>query len=313
MPVLRRLLGSPDLALDLGTANTRMFAQGCGLIAEEPSVVKVSVRTTGGEEVGVHVLPLQGGVVVNPDAAAALLQPIVARVRRFGRLKPRALVCIPTDASERERKALLTAARSAGVGDVTLVPEPLAAAVGAGMDIASAHSQMIVDIGDGVTDIAVIRADALVHTLAVRKACSDLHRAVRNSIRHDYHILLRREDAEFLTRQCGVLDSGKSIVVSGTHCETNRETQAHAETRDLVLAQEPVLQAIGGAIASFVKRLPPHTRAEVVESGVLLTGGGACLPGMPELLASRTSLNIRVVHDPLYSVIDGARSMLASV
>jgi rod shape-determining protein MreB len=311
MLLFRKLFGAQDIALDIGTANTRMFAKGSGLVAEEPTIVKLSVRTAGGEEVGVDVLPMKGGVVVNADAATALLKPLINRVRRFGLFKPRALVCVPTDATAREQRTLMHAAAHAGLGPLTLVPEPLAAAVGAGIDISSFYSQMIMDIGDGVTDIAVFRAGTLTHTFALRKACSDLHAAVRNAVKDDYRVLLRREDAEFLSRQCGVTANDGTLVVSGTHCETGRETQLQVHITDLRRAQEPVLNAMIGALNSFLKNLRPHTATEVIESGLFLTGGGACLPGMADLIAQRTSLQVNIVRDPLHSVIEGARLMLS--
>ena len=167
---LRKFVAPPDLALDLGTANTRLYAVGHGLIADEPSMIHVQPETGAVEAVGARaawlachdpyansVSPLHAGVVVDVEAATSLLKPFLQRAQRLGFFKPRALACAPTDACKEEREALIEATRRAGASAVVVVPEPLAAAIGAGLDIASPYAQMLVDIGDGVTDIAVWR------------------------------------------------------------------------------------------------------------------------------------------------------------
>ncbi|MGH9802310.1 MAG: rod shape-determining protein, partial [Blastocatellia bacterium] len=196
---LRKLVAPPDLAIDLGTANTRLYALGHGLIANEPSLIRFQQYTGEVEAVGAQaawlssndpysptVSPLHAGVVADIEAASSLLKPFLKRAQRFGLFKPRVLACAPTDACEEERAALIEAAQRAGASEVYIAPEPLAAAIGAGMDVASHYAQMIVDIGDGVTDIAVVRSGSLILTSAVRTACSDLRNAVAQmvSFRH---------------------------------------------------------------------------------------------------------------------------------
>src|SRR5262249_7266062 len=200
---LRRIIAAPDIAIDLGTANTRLYALGRGMIADEPSIVRMSLETGRVEAVGrcavrlryrngnaSSVSPLRAGVIEDVDAAASLLKPLMWRARRLGLMRPRALACAPTDASEKERAALIEVTRRAGASYVAIAPEPLAAAIGAGLDISSPYAQMVVDIGDGVTDIAVIRSGTLVATSAVRKACSDLHSAILNHVEKKYKVSL---------------------------------------------------------------------------------------------------------------------------
>ncbi|HYE76236.1 MAG TPA: rod shape-determining protein, partial [Blastocatellia bacterium] len=179
---IRKTIADPDVAIDLGSANTRLYAHGRGLIADEPSIVKMRSDNGRIEAVGISaafsfksanhafISPVSSGVVKDIKAASALLAPLMRRARGIGLIKPRVLACAPTDACEEERAALIEATRRAGASAVVLAPEPLAAAIGVGMEVELPHAQMIIDIGDGVTDIAVIRSGELIITDAVRTA-----------------------------------------------------------------------------------------------------------------------------------------------
>src|SRR5262245_64323369 len=213
-----RNLLAPDLAIDLGTANTRLYARGHGLIADEPTLIKIQPETGAVEAVGARaarlskldrfayaVSPLHAGVVADVEAASSLLKFFLSRAQRLGILRPRALACAPTDACEEERAALIEATKRAGAAAVVVVPEPLAAAIGAGLDISSPYAQMLVDIGDGVTDIAIIRSSTLIQTSAVRTACSDLQRAISQMVAFQYGVLLYPPEAERLTHLVGAI------------------------------------------------------------------------------------------------------------
>lgn len=324
---LRKVLAGPDIALDLGTANTRLYAQGCGLLADEPSVVQVRPETGSVEAVGFTasqkpllergvrlVSPLRAGVIADVDAAAALLKPLLKRARRFGLMRPRVLACVPTDACEAERSALTEATQRAGAAAVVLAPEPLAAAIGIGMDISSKHAQMLVDIGDGVTDIAVIRSGELVATAAARTACSDLIQVAAKLIAREEGVNIYSREAQRLIKQVG---TGRQklptapFVIAGADCNSKLLRRVYVRGDAIAAAMQPVLDVIVNAVSQSLRDLPDELACEVIESGIHLTGGGARLTGMAELLAAETSLDVRAAHDPMHAVINGARQMLA--
>jgi rod shape-determining protein MreB and related proteins len=323
---LRKSIADPDMAIDLGTANTRLYAHGCGLLADEPSIVKLRADTGAIESVGISaafsfktpdyafVSPLSSGVVTDIKAAAALLSPMMRRARRLGLLKPRVLTCAPTDACEDERAALVEATRRAGASAVAVAPEPLAAAIGIGMDVSSEHAQMLVDIGDGITDIAVIRSGELIITDAERTACSDLTRAVQQLVARRHGVELYAREAEQLIRKVGA--AGRRLpaspyVVAGDDCRTRQLRRVGVYGQEVAGAIDPVLKTIVSAVGRIVRKLPPEISCEVVESGIRLTGGGACLSGITDLIAAETKLEVSAAKDPMRAVINGARQMLA--
>ncbi|HZS08113.1 MAG TPA: rod shape-determining protein [Blastocatellia bacterium] len=324
---VRRVLADPDVAIDLGTANTRLYARGRGLVADEPSIVKLRPDTGLVEAVGARaarksvygtapgvVAPLRAGVVADVGAATALLTPLLRRVRRFGMIKPRVLACVPTDARENERDAVIEATRRAGASSVALAPEPLAAAIGSGMDVSSEYARMLVDIGDGVTDIAVIRSGSLVTTAAIRTACSDLLRAVRRSVAQRHGVELYQREAERLIRTVGAGSRKNSLfpyIVAGADCQTGLLRRVPVSGQEVAEAINQVIAKIIGFIGRTVRELPPELACEVIESGISLTGGGACLRGVPDLIAAETSLAVYPARDPMRAVINGARQMLA--
>jgi rod shape-determining protein MreB len=223
------------------------------------------------------------------------------------------LACAPTGACEEERAALVEAARRAGASEVFIAPEPMAAAIGAGLDISSHYAQMLVDIGDGVTDIAVIRSGNLILTSAVRTACSDLRNAVSEMVSYRHGVLLFPQEAERLMHLIGAnfdYSQEELVVAAGTDWLTGEPLQLCVSSYELNEAIEPVLDTIVEAIHTVVRKLPEETSCEVIENGICLTGGGAQLQGLPELLAAATSLEVRVADDPMMAVINGARQML---
>lgn len=324
--VLRKMLSAPDLAIDLGTANTRLYAVGRGLIADEPSLVAIKPDTGTVEAVGARaerlakfnpystsISPLHGGAVADVEAASSLLKPLLKRAQRFGLLKPRALACAPTDACDEERDMLVEATRMAGASSVIVVPEPLAAAIGAGLDVGLPYAQMLVDIGDGVTDIAVIRSGSLIMTSAVRTACSDLRQSISQMISFRYGVLPFPREAERLLQKVGAtrdFERERLFTTSGTDLLTGRPINLCVSSYDITEAIEPSLDTIIEAIHRTVRDLPLKTSCEVIENGLCLTGGGAQLRGISSRLAKETSLDVRAAEDPMRAVIKGAKQML---
>jgi rod shape-determining protein MreB len=325
-PRLRRAIADPDLAIDLGTANKRLFALGKGLIADEPSLVRVDTATGSVEAIGVRaarldasthderaVAPLRAGFVADVDVAVSLLTPLFRRARRLGLVRPRVLACAPAGASEEEREAVVAAARRAGAASVHLAPEPLAAAIGAGLDVSSPYAQMLVDLGDGVTDIAVVASGSIVTASSVRVACSDMHAAVRDRIAEVHDAILYANEAERLTRRVGVLEKMRdsNLTALGRDRTSGREVEVIVSGYDVSRAIDPVATTIVGAVRDTVRDLPATLSCEVIESGICLTGGGARLPGFAERIARATSLDVEPAADPLRAVINGAKQMLA--
>lgn len=298
----RRKLSPPDIAIDLGTANTRVYARGRGMLVEQRSVFH---STSAG-----RTFPVRGGAIVDIGAAASLIEPSIRRISGYGRGKPRAIACIFSGARSDDREALLEASRHAGAGTVRIVSEPLAAAIGAGLDISSAQAQMLVDLGDGITDVAIIRGGELVSTASSGIACSDLRRAVIDSLIEAHGVIVDDDDADRLLREATCGPDRGILRISGLDCKTRR-------AQSIAIPSEQVVEAIAAPsrqIAEFVRgtlrRLCDHTAAEVIETGLCVTGGGAQLDSLVSLVAQRTCLDIRRPDDPIRSTIRGARAML---
>jgi len=319
---IRQLVGDPDLAIDLGTANTRLYAFGLGIVAEEPSLVQINPQKEAVTEttdfrsskkaIGM-VSPLRAGVIDDINATVLLLKPLFQRARRFGLMRPRVLACAPTDTSEKERNALAESNRRAGGAEVVIIPEPLAAAIGAGLDVASPYAQMIVDIGDGVTDIAIIREGQIIKTAAIRKACSDLQIFVLHMVAQRYGIWLYPKEVERLMQD---LDSirqtvpQRTIMAMGFHLKKRCEISVEINQQEVFIAMEPIVYKILLTIEMTLRQLPPEIACEVFENGIYLTGGGACIKGMDRLVASKINLNVQSANDPMHAVINGAIQIL---
>jgi rod shape-determining protein MreB and related proteins len=325
---LIKLIADPDLALDLGNANTRLYALGKGLICDEPSVVRLSPGDTSigmgrrhftemssrGMSSAPSMTPLTGGVVTNVSAATELLAPFIRRARLYGLSKPRVLACAPSDASPREVAALVTAVTRAGASSVKVVREPQAAAVGAGLDISLPYAQMLIDIGDGVTDIAVIRSGQLIKTAAVRSACRDIYAMIQSLVAKRYNVILYWREVERLAGEVGLaqeVPSRPPSIALGLDRSTGHEKEMTVSDTDVSDAIEPVVRKIRETLRAVIRHLPHDSAAEVIESGVCLTGGGTYLQGMKEMIAAETSLDVRIAPDPLRAVINGAGQMLA--
>ncbi|MGH7823851.1 MAG: rod shape-determining protein [Candidatus Binatia bacterium] len=318
-----RFLADPDVAIDLGTANTRLYVVDRGLVADEPTIVSaeneapIALLSQGGdpnEQTDRFLTPLSRGVVRDVDATARLLGKLLKRARRFGLIKSRALVCAPSEASPNERSALLEAVSRSGVSAVKVLPEPLASAVGAGLDISSPYAQMLADIGDGVTDVAVIRSRRVVLARTLHRACGDLRSAVQRSVAKQNNLFLYRREAERLVRESGAVGAeaaSKTLPVLALDRQ-GRTITMELSRREVSAAVHPVIAEIVATIRQTIERLSPDLAVEVMESGICLTGGGACLRGIDDVIASETSLDVKIPADPLHATINGASEMLVA-
>ncbi len=318
----RRILPVPYLAIDLGTANTRVYVLGKGLIADEPTNVQLKPYEDeisggiwdGGAGDDTLVFPMRSGVVINIEAAATLLKPLIRRARRFGMVQPRGIVCVPTDACQSERDALVEAVQRSGVFVLTVAPEPLAAAVGSGLVVESPFAQMLVDIGSGVTDIAVIRSGRIIYSRAIRTACSYLQSAINHEVAIRYEVQLHPRESERLAREAGAKleASADRFHIAGGVDAGGRPASVrlhHGELREIM---DPIIDSLVNEIFIALRDMPSIAAAEVIEDCIWLTGGGACMHGMAERIAEFTTLKARLVPDPMHAVVNGAAQMLSA-
>lgn len=297
------IFARPLIAIDAGTATTRICARSSAILEHDSCVH---------EEIGSSALrrsAMRAGVVCDIAAAAQVLEPLVARLRPRWR-RPEALVCAPSDALREEREALIEAVTEAGATVVRVVSEPLAAAIGSGVDVASEQAQMIADIGEGVTDVAVIRSGAVVHSAAMRSGCGEIRRTFTEWLEWHHGLVVddERANAVIIDFCAGVRRSRFEIrgVIDG------RTTTLTFHRDHLEAVIEPSLDAIAFFISSLFRRLPDKAAAEIIESGLRLAGGGAKLDLLVDRIERATHLTVTRPHDPLHSVISGAQAMLAS-
>ncbi|HJV65914.1 MAG TPA: rod shape-determining protein [Geomonas sp.] len=270
------------IALDVGTAAIRI-ASGSLPPIEQPSVI-------GGKRA------LRDGVVADSEATVQLLRPLMERTRTFGILKPRVLACAPSDARKEERQSLVDCILRAGAASISVIAEPLAAAVGSGLDVSSQYAQMVIDIGEGVTDCAVIRSSKVAATCAIRAGCGQMRRSIVVAARNAGCAGFSDADGDALLRRCGLFHSAEQ-----------------AGSLMAALALQPVMDRIAGTIAAFLQDLPDEIGCELIDSGICLTGGGALIPGVREYLEERTGISLTVANAPLASVVEGARAILPAI
>lgn len=284
---------SPDLAIDLGTAHIRV-AGGSTAVSERSSL-------SGADRA------LNRGVIVNVQAAAAILRPMIQRRRRLGHRRLRVLACAPTDVSALERNLVRSCILEAGASAVMVVPEPLAAAVGAGIDIGSKYAKFLVDFGDGVTDCALIREGRIVDSIAERTGCGDLRQIVQACVLRECGLKITNGEADRILRKVGLSPRGGEMC-RGLRDDLPADGMLRLEA--LQAALKPAFDRMLAPIRDLLERASAGQGAEVIEDGIFLTGGGSLLPGMREAVISETRIDTRLVQNPLEAVICGARRML---
>lgn len=319
---LNQIVAQPSIAVDLGTANTRLYAFGISKIMERPSTINL-VKDRGDRVADEYfryinstlvATPLRGGVIVDLKNAISLLKPLVVKTRKLFQ-SPVSLACAPTDTTEAERELLRRALLQAGVSRVSLIPEVWAAAIGAGLDVTLASAQLLIDIGEGVTDLAVFRDGRIIFASALRTACSDIHRAIRSEIMARYAIKIYDHELERMTNELKTIfyqpaSSDRYVLISGIDVVKRREVSINIDSQVVVDAMFPVIEKITGFIAGSVKKLPEKYYCEILESGICLTGGGACIEGIDASICQRTAMAVKIAADPLHAVINGATQTL---
>jgi len=323
---------SNDMAIDLGTANTLVYVRGRGIICNEPSVVAKSMKTGKVLAVGAEakkmlgrtpgdvqtIRPIKDGVISDFDATGEMLRYFIQRVHnRKSFLRPRIVIGVPTGITQVEQRAVKDAALSSGGREVYLIEEPVAAAIGTGLPISEPSGNMIVDIGGGTTDIAVISMDGVVYSKAIRVGGDKMDEAIINYIKRKYNLLIGEMMAEMIKMELG----------SAYKTDSNRQTM-EIKGRDLVSGipktlildddevrealAEPVSQILN-AIKLALENTPPELSADIVDKGIVLAGGGALLKGLDVFLREETSLPIIIAEDPLMCVALGAGRVLDDI
>ncbi len=327
---LHRLL-SRDLAIDLGTANTLVYAQGLGIISNEPSVVAVQHDARGGKRVlavgkqakemlgrtpgSIHAIrPMKDGVIADFEITAAMLRYFIrAAHNRSTLVKPHIVIGIPSGITEVERRAVREAAESAGAREVHLIEQPMAAAIGAGLPISEPCGNMIVDIGGGTSDVAVISLSGIVYAKSVRVGGDKMDEALIQHVRRKYNVLIGERTAEALKLGIGNAwpeDEVRTMDIRG------RDMVAGVP-RTLTLTSDEVRDALADSVRAIVdvvkvalERTPPELAGDIADRGIVLAGGGALLKGFDQLLRDETGLPVAVAENPLECVVVGAGKAL---
>ncbi|MDD4649256.1 MAG: rod shape-determining protein [Desulfoplanes sp.] len=322
---------SSDLAIDLGTANTCVYVKGKGIVLREPSVVAVKRDARGNNRVLavgteakrmlgrtpgniVAIRPMKDGVIADFEVTEIMLRHFISKVHNSRRLvRPRIIICVPTGITQVEKRAVKESAQSAGAREVYLIEEPMAAAIGAGLPITEPTSNMVVDIGGGTTEVAVISLAGIVYSRSVRVGGDKMDEAIMQHVKRKYNMLIGESTAEVIKKTIG------------SAYPTGEEEEMDVKGRDLVsgipqnitITSEEIRKAIAEQVGSIVQgvrialeQTPPELAADIVDRGIVLTGGGGLLKGLDQLLREETSLPIIVVDDPLSTVVMGSGLVL---
>jgi rod shape-determining protein MreB len=320
---------SSDLAIDLGTANTCVYARGKGIVVNEPSIVAINKVNGRVEAVGkdakdmlgrtpgniVAIKPMKDGVIADFEVTEKMLTYFIKKAHKSRRfVRPRVVIGVPSEITQVERRAVKDSAYRAKASEVHLIEEAMAAAIGAGLPITEAAGNMIVDIGGGTTDIAVISLAGVVYSKSVRVAGNALDDAIINYVKREHDLLIGERTAERVKMELGSawpLREKKEMEVKGRHVlEGKPKTVVLHDSQIREALAEPIKQIVQ-AVRDGLERIPPELSADVCDRGIVLSGGGALLQNLDERLRRETGLPVQVAEDPLSSVVLGAGKMLS--
>jgi len=328
--VLDWLLGrfSSDLGIDLGTANTLIYMKGKGIVLDEPSVVAMKsgtnrVLTVGRqakEMVGrtpggfTAIRPLKDGVIANFDCAEQMLRAFSRKTHNRGAwVRPRVIVGVPSGITQVEKRAIRDSADLAGAREVYLMEEPLAAAIGAGLPVQEPTGSMIVDIGGGTTQVAVISLAGIVYSQSIRIAGDEMDDAIAQHMKRKHSLLIGEHTAERVKISIGSavpFEEPRTMPVTGRDCVQGIPKSVTISDTEIREALQDPVSAILRAVKTALERTPPELSADLAENGILLSGGGALLHGLDRLLAGETHLRIQVADEPKTCVVRGTGKAL---
>jgi len=334
----RRIRGmfSNDLSIDLGTANTLIYVRGQGIVLNEPSVVAIRQDQSGssktvvavGEEAKqmlgrtpqniVAIRPMKDGVIADFTVTEKMLQFFIhkAHESRFMRPSPRVLICVPCGSTQVERRAIKESAAGAGAREVFLIEEPMAAAIGAGLPVDQALGSMVLDIGGGTSEVAVLSLNGLVYSNSVRVGGDRFDEAIINYVRRNYGTLIGEATAEKVKYAIGSAYPGSEVLeieVKGRNLSEGIPRAFKLNSNEILEALEEPLAGIVRAVKIALEQTPPELGADVADRGIVLTGGGALLRDIDRLLADETGLPVLVADDPLTCVARGGGRALEMI
>jgi len=330
------LLGifSNDLAIDLGTANTLVYVKGKGIVLSEPSVVAVRRDTKGynkvlavGKEAKlmlgrtpgniIAIRPMKDGVIADFEVTEAMLRHFIRKVHnRRTLIRPRIIIAVPSGITQVEKRAVRESAESAGAREVYLIEEPMAAAIGAGLPITEPTSNMVVDIGGGTTEVAVISLAGIVFSKSVRVGGDKIDEAILQYVKRKYNLLIGERTAEVIKTTIGTAypqDEPESIEVKGRDLVSGIPKTLTIDSEEVRLAISEQVDTIIDAVKVALEQTPPELAADIVDRGIFLTGGGALLKNLDILLREETGLPITITDDPLSAVVLGSGKILENI
>jgi rod shape-determining protein MreB len=316
--------GATDVGVDLGTASILIHLRGRGIVLAEPSVVAIDrqkrriiaigeeARRMLGRTPGyiVAVRPLREGVIADYEITERLLRYFLEKTcgRRWPWRKTRVMICVPSGITDVEERAVREAARQAGAKEVFLIEEPLAAALGAGLDIFKPQGTMVVDIGGGTTDIAILSLGGIVHSYSLRIGGDNFDAAIVQYLRRRFNLLIGEQTAEEIKISIGAVYPGlrgETVSVRGRDLITGLPRTVQVTTEHLMEAMHEPIRAVVWAVKEVLGRTPPELAADITERGILLTGGGSLLTGLDRLLAQETGVPVVLADEPISSVARG--------
>ena len=324
-------LFSRDLAIDLGTANTLVYVDGKGIVINEPSVVAVQSNPNGTKKVLavgteaklmlgrtpgniVAIRPMKDGVIADFEVTEAMLRHFITKVHKRKKwVRPRTVICVPSGITPVERRAVKESAESAGAREVYLIEEPMAAGIGAGLPITEPTGNMVVDIGGGTTEVAVISLAGIVFSRSVRVGGDKIDEAIIQYIRRKYNMLIGERMAEQIKIEIGAaapLDEPETMSIKGRDTVAGVPQILEINSEEVREALTEPVNAILDAVRVALERTPPELAADIVDKGIMLTGGGALLRNLDTLMRQETGLPITVVEDPLTCVVRGSGMVL---
>jgi rod shape-determining protein MreB len=320
-------LFSNDLAIDLGTANTLVYVKGKGIVSNEPSVVAVTKDSKGqrrilavgreakemlGRTPGsiTAVRPMKDGVIADFEITGAMLKHFIAKAHnRRTLVRPRIIICVPFGITEVEKRAVKESAVTAGAREVFLIEEPMAAAIGAGLSITEPSGNMIVDMGGGTTEVAVISLAGIVYSKSIRVAGDKMDEAIVNFLKRKYNLMIGERTAEAIKIGIGsayALDTEMKMEVKGRDMVAGIPKTIEVTSEEIREALAEPLRMIVEAVLIALERTPPELAADIVDKGIVLAGGGALIRNIDVLLREETGLPVMIAEDPLAAVVLGS-------
>ena len=329
-----KLIGAPfsrDLGIDLGTANTLVYIKGKGIIIREPSVValkenKEEVLAVGNEAknmIGrtpgniVAVRPMKDGVIADFDVTETMVRYFITKAHKRSRLvRPRVIICVPSGITEVEKRAVLDAANQAGAREAYLIEEPMAAAIGAGLPVHEPTGNMIVDIGGGTTEVAIISLGGIVSMRSIRIGGDEMDEAIINYIKRKYNLMIGERTAEEIKIDVGSAiesDDGDVKDIRGRDLVSGLPKTLNITLKEIRESLDETVSSIMEAVRITLEQTPPELAADVMDKGIFLTGGGSLLKGLDKLLIRETEMPVHIAENPLDCVVKGTGIALEEI